>query len=70
MTGEMLAFARFREGLKRYPGSHRLSFRDTGKGWVVTPLDGPRKARTWQEQQRALEQALLSSQLRAIARDV
>jgi hypothetical protein len=59
--GELLAWRRFQEGRKRYPGVGRLSFRDTGKGWVVTPdyaprasgsvrahMDGPRKARIWQ----------------------
>lgn len=65
MTAEMLAYERFKAGRKKYPGVRRLSFRSTPRGWVVRPTDGA-KAGSWREQQVALEQALLSSQLAAI----
>jgi hypothetical protein len=63
--GSALALERFKAAKRRYPGAHKFSFRNTGKGWSVTPLNGPRKARTWREEQLRLEQQMLTQQLEA-----
>jgi hypothetical protein len=75
MTGEALAFERYRAAKRRYPGARRFSFRETPQGWICKPdyTSGGRttsvaNASSWQQQAFALEQRLLDLQLEAISR--
>ena len=66
----MQVLQRVQEARKRYPGASRFEFRSTRNGWAITPCYGGGKIESWREQQRVLEQQLLSSQLAAISRSL
>jgi hypothetical protein len=66
--GHASALARRQAARRRYPGAKSYSFRDTGRGWVVTPhYGGSGKSEPgWKAQQIRLEQQMLTQQLESI----
>jgi hypothetical protein len=58
-AGELLAYEGFKAAKRKFPGAHRLSFRDTGKGWAVRPDYTPHPAGSVRFQQGTLGRRLV-----------